>query len=55
LKISGQNDYLVGVTISGDVTFQFVILIIPMFSFLESGPGRVGKCAEIVGLSSTAT
>lgn len=33
LKISGQNDYLVGATISGDVTIQFVILIVPMYSF----------------------
>ncbi len=43
LKISGQNDYVVGATISGDVTVQFVILIILMFSFLGTGFGRVGN------------
>ena len=57
--ISGQNDHVVGATISGDVVIQFVILIVPIFSFLETDletgwcPG--GKCAEIAGLSGTAT
>ncbi len=59
LKISGQNDYLVGTTISGDVTIQFVILIVPMFSFLETdlktGLIQGGKCAEFIGLSGTAS
>ncbi|MCH8229325.1 MAG: hypothetical protein IIA53_03240 [Chloroflexi bacterium] len=59
MYISGQNDHVVGATISGDVVIQFVILIVPIFSFLETDleTGRCpgGKCAEIAGLSGTAT
>ena len=59
LEISGQNDYMVGATIRGDVTNQFVILILSFFSFLEPGlrTGRRqgGKCTEISGLPRTAT
>ena len=42
LNMSGQNNYVVGATISGDVTIQFVILILPILSFLETGPGTGG-------------
>ena len=59
LNVSGQNDHVVGATISGDTVIKNVILIVPIFSFPvtgpETGPCWRGKCTEIIGLSGTAT